>query len=39
MEYVLGFLCLFGFLIVLDCALGEDDTTIPRDVVRRKGDR
>lgn len=39
MEYVLGFLCVLGLLVLLDVALGEDDTSIPRDVVRRKVDR
>lgn len=39
MEYILGLLCVLGLFILLDIALGEDDTSIPRDVVRRKGDR
>ena len=39
MEYVLGLFCVLGLFILLDIALGEDDTSIPRDVVRRKGGR
>lgn len=39
MEYVLGLFCVLGLFILLDIALGEDDTSISRDVVSRKGDR
>ena len=39
MEYVLGLFCVLGLFILLDIAMGEDDTSIPRDVVRRRNDR
>jgi len=39
MEYVLGLLCVLGLFVLLDIALGEDDTSIPREVVRRRNDR
>ena len=39
MEYLVGLLCLFGLFILLDVMMGEDDQSIPNDVVRRRKDR
>lgn len=40
MEYVLFFFafffCLLGFIVLFDVALGESDSSIPRDVIKRR---
>ena len=38
-ELVFLLFCVISLFVLLDIAMGEDDTSIPRDVVRRKGDR
>ncbi len=36
MEYVLFFFCLLGFIVLFDVAQGARDTSIPRDVIKRR---
>lgn len=39
MEYLVGLLCLLGLFVLLDVMIGEDDQSIPSDLVRRRKDR